>query len=98
MATKESGAYAAHNGRPDPGHPGLSVCSRCGMKFNDAGQTVDAEGAAIVAHPGDCTVKKAVTAVVPLEGPAMPPPSEPPPPWNADPATVNQWGGKKKKK
>jgi hypothetical protein len=101
MATKESGAYLAHNGRTDPNHPGLFVCSRCGLMFNADGMTVDSEGAAFE-HPGDCTKKpvpKAVEAVVPLE---MPPPEEPPPPpqepWNPDPATVNEWGGKKKKK
>lgn len=58
MSTQASGVFLAHKGRPDPNHPGLSVCSRCGHRYNDKGETVDSDGKPLV-HPDDCTTKQA---------------------------------------
>jgi hypothetical protein len=58
MSTRASGTYETHNGRPDPVHPGLFVCSRCGHRYNEDGQTVDKDGKPLE-HPDDCTTKLA---------------------------------------
>jgi len=60
MSTRDTftGAYLAHKGRPDPTRPGFFICSRCGARYNEAGQTVDAE-LRPVEHPDDCTTKQA---------------------------------------